>query len=195
VASDMEAGRSLAWTGPAEPACGKMGWVHHPPMKLTSGHLQVELVARDGEQELRLVGRIDEKAELPHLQQQIPDSRLAIDLSGVEFINSIGVREWCIFLRKLLRRGHEVVLRRCSETMVHQMNMILDVWQGTIIESIFLPYHCPKCLHEESVCINVEVHRADLQARRAPAHRCPRCQTAMALNELPERYLLFLSAS
>jgi ABC-type transporter Mla MlaB component len=165
-------------------------------MKLTSGHLEAELLASGGEQQLRLSGRIDESAGLPALLERIVDGRrIAIDLAGISAINSIGVREWCLFLRKLVRRGFEVVLRRCSETMVHQMNMIVDVWQGATLESIFLPYACPSCGQDESICINVAVHLPELKAKRVPPQRCPKCGTGMVLNELPERFLLFLSAS
>src|SRR5690242_18670960 len=73
---------------------------------------------------IALTGVIDESASLPELLPGAP-GRLRIDLAGVTFINSLGVREWIRFLATAAQTGVKVELARVSEPLIQQLNMIV----------------------------------------------------------------------
>jgi len=141
---------------------------------------------------LTLSGQIDEFSRLGELASQLVPP-LTIDLAGIRFINSIGVREWVRFLRVLCPLG-EVKLRRCSEPMVMQFNMIAGTLGKAEVESLLAPYECRACGLEESVELLVARDLA-LGLRSAPPERpCPRCGGQLSFADSPAHYLLFLGA-
>jgi anti-anti-sigma regulatory factor len=157
----------------------------------TTGQLEIT-VERDGaETRAVLVGQLDETAALAEFGARM-DGRLVLDLEKVSFVNSVGVREWIRLLRALDRSGVAVRLRRCSEAMVHQMNMIVEAKGAATVESFFAPYVCEGCGHEASMCVDVAANAAALRAQALPPASCPDCRRPMELNEVPARYLLFL---
>lgn len=135
-------------------------------------------------------GRIDETALLVGLAEGI-SSRLVIDLEAVEFINSMGLREWISFLRALRTRHVEVVLRRCSMAMVTQMNVVVAA-RGTRVESFFAPYVCQSCLREQPVCLDVRSEWADLRRRAPRPVSCGECGGQMQYEGLADHDLQFL---
>ena len=140
---------------------------------------------------LTLVGEIDDQATLSDLVDQL-GSRVVIDLRGVRFINSVGVREWIVFLGSLTDRGKKVVLRNVSEPMVHQMSMVVEARGSAEVESFCAPFLCDDCASERSLVIDVAQNLNELKARRVPAQKCPDCGGTMRFDDFPNRYLLFL---
>jgi len=140
---------------------------------------------------LTLVGEIDDQATLSDLVDQI-GPRVVIDLKGVRFINSVGVREWIVFLSALADRGTKIILRACSEPMVHQMSMVVEARGSAEVESFCAPFLCDDCASERSLVIDVAQNLAELKARRVPPQKCPDCGGTMRFDDFPNRYLLFL---
>ena len=140
---------------------------------------------------LALAGEIDDQATLSDLVDQL-GPRVVIDLKGVRFINSVGVREWIVFLGSLTDRGKKVVLRNCSEPMVHQMSMVVEARGSAEVESFCAPFLCDDCASERSLVIDVAQNLGELKARRVPAQKCPDCGGTMRFDDFPNRYLLFL---
>jgi anti-anti-sigma regulatory factor len=140
---------------------------------------------------LTLVGEIDDQATLSDLVDQI-GPRVVIDLKGVRFINSVGVREWIVFLGALAERGTKIILRACSEPMVHQMSMVVEARGSAEVESFCAPFLCDDCASERSLVLDVAQNLAELKARRVPPQKCPDCGGTMRFDDFPNRYLLFL---
>jgi len=146
--------------------------------------------AEDGGTCLTLEGCIDEYAELPALLARV-EPPLVVDLSRVEFINSEGVRDWANLLRAALRLG-PVVLRGCSEPMVHLFNMATIAVDGASIESFQAPYSCSACGFDTYELLDV-AQDLDSGAGSSPPDRpCAECSGTMVFAELPGRYLAFL---
>jgi anti-anti-sigma regulatory factor len=142
---------------------------------------------------LVLAGAIDETAALHELVGRARGGRLVLDLAGVTFINSLGVRAWIRMQAAAQQAGLAVELRRVSEPIVHQLNMIL-VARGTAqVTSLFAPYACDACGREESLLVDAIAHRERLARLDPPPMRCPECAATMAFNDFPERYFSFLS--
>lgn len=149
-------------------------------------------VGYDGDA-VALSGAIDETAPLADLLGRARDGRLALDLAGVTFINSLGVRAWIRLLAAAQRAGLAVELRRVAEPMVHQLNMIIAARGAARVASFYAPYACDACGREEPRLIDAHLHARGLAQLTPPTMSCPGCGADMAFNDFPERYFLFLS--
>lgn len=158
---------------------------------ISTGRLTVSTRDVGGSHVVELDGQIDERCELIPIAKQISGAA-TIDLRGVSFINSIGVREWIKMLHQLTDQGVKVRLRNCSEALVHQFNMIIEAQAGAEVESFYAPYECDSCGNEASMVIEVAASRDALIAGTPPDLPCPECGKPMAFSELADRYLLFL---
>jgi anti-anti-sigma regulatory factor len=142
---------------------------------------------------LVLAGAIDETAALHELVGRARGGRLALDLAGVTFINSLGVRDWIRMQAAAQQAGLAVELRRVSEPIVHQLNMIIATRGTAQVTSFFAPYACDACGREESLLVDATLHRERLVRLDPPPMTCPECSARMAFNDFPERYFSFLS--
>lgn len=141
-----------------------------------------------------LAGAIDEAAGVIDLVQRAAGGSLVLDLAGVTFINSLGVRDWIRMMQAAQKANLAVELQRVSEPLVHQLNMIIATRGAAAVASFFAPYACDNCGREESILIDAVAHAGTLAAMTAPPATCPECQAQMAFNDFPERYFSFLSA-
>ena len=140
---------------------------------------------------LVLSGDIEDHTRLVGFAEQL-GPRVIIDLGGIGFINSVGVREWITLLEALDKKGSKVMLRNISEPMVRQMTMVMEARGGAGVESFYAPYVCPACGDERSLLVSVAAHQAELAAGKPPAQACPDCGGTMDFDEFPNRYLAFL---
>jgi len=140
--------------------------------------------------QLVLSGAIDETSALAELLGRAQNRRLVLDLAGVNFINSLGVRDWIRMQSEATRQGIAIELRRVSEPIIHQLNMIIATRGTSQVASFFAPYACDACGREESLL--VDARSPGLTQLVAPPQKCPECGAAMAFNDFPERYFSFL---
>lgn len=141
---------------------------------------------------LVISGPIDESARLPELLGRATGGRLVLDLGGVTFINSLGVRDWIRMQTAAQRTGVAIELRRVAEPVIHQLNMIIAT-RGARVSSFFAPYACDGCGREESMLIDAIAHARGLAELSPPAMTCVECGAQMAFNDFPERYFSFLA--
>jgi hypothetical protein len=144
---------------------------------------------------LVLAGSIDESADLMGLLGRATGGRLVLDLAGVTFINSLGVRDWIRMQATATQNGLAVELRRVSEVLIHQLNMIIATRGTARVTSFFAPYACDRCGREESLLVDAVTSAASLASLQAPPMSCPECGGPMAFNDFPERYFSFLTKS
>ncbi|CAN5918014.1 hypothetical protein BH11MYX2_BH11MYX2_11630 [soil metagenome] len=138
-------------------------------------------------------GRLDE-ASLGFADQvarALPPGDTQIDLEGVTFVNSLGLREWVHVLRHLRARGN-VTLWRIPERLMAQMKLIPELHGATYIGSFHAPYACPSCGAEAEPLIDAVANAQWLRQMQAPRVPCTECGSAMELSEFPERYLSVL---
>ena len=144
---------------------------------------------------LTLAGDVDENAELEILVPRLR-GKIEIDLAGISRINSCGVRQWMHFLREL-GSGVELRFSRCSPAVVNQLNAIANFRGDASVTSFLSPYVCGTCGADELRLLVVGVHFSLAPSTlrslpEAPIFPCERCNGAMTLDELPDRYLTFL---
>jgi anti-anti-sigma regulatory factor len=159
--------------------------------KMTMGRVTIAVDRGADADVVSIEGEMDDQATLSDLADQL-GKKVVVDLGAVRFINSVGVREWIIFLRTMAERGTKVILRNASEPMVHQMNMVVEARGQAQVESFYAPYLCETCADERSVILDVAGHRAAFAAHKMPKETCPECGDEMVFDDFPARYLLFL---
>lgn len=144
--------------------------------------------------QLVLAGAIDETAALHELLARAHDGTLNLDLAGITFINSLGVRDWIRMQAAATQGRIAMQLRRVAEPLVHQLNMIIATRGTATVTSFFAPYACDACGREDSLLIDAIANGPALVRLEPPAMTCPECHATMAFNDFPERYFSFLSA-
>ena len=136
-----------------------------------------------------LAGAIDEHARLADLVSRARGGRLTLDLDGIRFINSVGVREWIRLQDAVTRAGVRVELRRVPELLVHQLNIVTGARGTAVVTSFYAPYVCDDCDHEQPVLLDVTAHGRELARKRVPQVPCSSCGAQMTLADPPEIYL------
>jgi DNA-binding response OmpR family regulator len=114
--------------------------------------------------------------------------RVDFDMAQVRYMNSLGVRAWCDFLKAAPIQGYE--FHACSVPFILQASMVDDVVGRGTVTSFFAPYHCPSCDHqEERLLQSAAILSSGLEP---PVFSCPTCNAQMTFDDLPERYFAFL---
>jgi len=145
-------------------------------------------VVRDGER-TRVVLRGD-FTEATRFDELLPAmvGRIVFDMAQVTYMNSLGVRAWCEFLRKARIQGYE--FHACSVPFILQASMVRDVIGRGTVTSFFAPFHCISCDHqEERLLQSAAILAASFEP---PIFKCPSCGGALEFDDLPERYFAFL---
>lgn len=145
-------------------------------------------VVKDGER-IRVVLRGD-FTEATRFDELLPAmvGRVVFDTAQVTYMNSLGVRAWCEFLRQARIQGYE--FHACSVPFILQASMVRDVIGRGTVTSFFAPFHCIGCDHQEERLIQTAaILAANLEP---PTFKCPRCGGALEFDDLPERYFAFL---
>jgi eukaryotic-like serine/threonine-protein kinase len=148
-------------------------------------------VVESGEQ-LLLAGTIDETARLGDLIPRARNGRLILDLAGITFINSIGVREWCLMQKAATTAKLALELRRVAEPLVHQLNIVPAARGASIVTSFFAPYECDECDREFEILLDVRKHGQDFARMQAPKQQCPECDAELVFGHPPELYFTFM---
>jgi hypothetical protein len=157
---------------------------------VTEPRMQVQAT----DDQLVVTGALDETSGLMDLINRARGGRLVLDLGGVTFINSLGVRDWIRMQSAATKQNIAVELRRVAEVLVHQLNMIIATRGTAQVTSFFAPYACDACGREESLLVDAVAFRPQLAQLQPPAMTCPECGAQMAFNDFPERYFSFLTA-
>jgi anti-anti-sigma regulatory factor len=138
---------------------------------------------------LTIKGVIDEDADFKGAFSGLKP-KVTIDLEGISFINSCGVREWVRAIQEL-PKGAEVQLLKCAPRIVEQTNYVANFTGAGKIVSFFAPYYCPKCQKERTALLQAADFKSGAPDH-APAQKCPNCGTKMDFDDIEEEYFSFL---
>jgi anti-anti-sigma regulatory factor len=160
-------------------------------MSRDSTPLSWRIKERPGFTTVEFVGEIDEHADFSELRRQLRGS-VVFRLSEIRRINSCGVREWVNFVRDL-PNVQELVFSYCSPAIVTQLNMIYNFRGSASVRSFYAPYVCERCNTEEERLLDVDTHFSGGNVGDPPSFQCERCSEPLLFDDLPERYLSFLT--
>jgi ribosomal protein S27E len=150
--------------------------------------LGIKIVERDGV--FHLAGVLNEYADLsPLLKEREP---LLLNMAQVSRLNSIGIRNLLKFLSDWGPK--RFTYEACPSEFVDQINMIpalLGTKGNGAIKSLFVPYECESCEHEEDFLGTLQEYVAALKAGALPKRKCPKCGNMMAV--LSDSFFVFLN--
>ena len=118
-------------------------------------------------------------------------ARVNVDLGGVEYINSQGVRCWLTFIREL-SDDRRVVLDRCSSDFINQVNVIPDFSMGSEIKSFFIDLFCEECQIETTHLFTTAEGFAAVH-HTCQDQRCEQCGNVLQIETDVDLYLRFLN--
>ena len=139
---------------------------------------------------IHLSGFITEEADFRPLVGLDWAAGTKLDLGGIEQINSCGVREWILFVRKLSAAERPFELVRCSPAVVRQLNTISNFRGAGSVSSVLLPYYCAACEQEDLRLLELPDSGAPPPIDEAVA--CPHCGDTTEFDDLPASYLAFV---
>lgn len=146
---------------------------------------------RPGFTTVEFFGEIDENADFAELRRRLRGA-IVFHLAEVRRINSCGVREWVNFVRDLPGVG-ELTFTHCSPAIVTQLNMIYNFRGAARVRSFYAPYVCENCGHEDEKLLDVASQFPNGTVGSVPEFKCEKCGMPMEFDDLPERYLSFLT--
>lgn len=124
---------------------------------------------------------------------ELSDSRtVVIDLIGVTFMSSFGVRQWIRSMAAVPSTVEHIYLVNCPTIIVDQLNMILNFGGRSKVVSLAAPFVCTKCGAEQRHTVDVIAEREQLSAGAPAARSCPKCGGTMEFDEMADSYFACL---
>ena len=112
------------------------------------------------------------------------------NFKSMEYINSLGIRVWCKFLRSF-SEGRNIVFEECPPTLVGQINTRKHVIGSASIKSFYGDFVCCDCDHEEAVLLQTADGIEKIE-EICNSRKCEKCGAAMELDAELEEFLSFL---
>lgn len=143
-----------------------------------------------------LSGVIDENAVFPDIQSDF-QKKVIIDLDQVEMINSIGIRNWVLWIKKL---HLPISLQKCPPSIIEQINILIGFLPDEAhIDSFYVPYYCENCLITESILLE-ESHQYKTPKGNQKGYVklpnlviCSKCKGELDIDVLPQKYFKFIN--
>jgi hypothetical protein len=146
-----------------------------------SAKLSISLVDEAPWTRIVLAGPLDEnaKAVLARLADQtaataVTASKVLLDLAGLTHANSVGIRDWSLFLRAF-KDKREVELDRCTDDLVRTMNMVTGFHHRLPVRSLYREYGCSHCGHEQTELLVAGKDYKQGEIPRLEAKICAAC--------------------
>ena len=121
---------------------------------------------------------------------KIEDKEIIFNFEGIEYINSLGIRQWISFLKDF-ESNHSITFEKCTVDIVMQINLHSRFVGNSKINSFLCDFSCPSCEHELSKLFFPKDGYDKLLTTLAEQD-CPSCQTTLIPDVPEETYLSFL---
>ena len=144
------------------------------------------------ETHVKISGIIDESSDFHEFVDNVKDE-VWIDFSGVNRINSCGVREWTSVSYNMNSR---IYYSKCTPPIVDQLSMVPEfMGQNALVDSVIAHFVCEECGHEEMQELKVgkDIIPGEEEYLEGPQRTCPVCGAEMEFDHNAEVYLDFLT--
>ena len=146
-------------------------------------------ITQDGNR-FALEGIINEFAKFQPLFDYEGDA-IILNLKGISRINSTGVREWINAIEKV-SQAVEISFEDCPPVVVYQMTMIPNFTARAKILSVYAPFYCAECGHQQDILITMDGFSLD---EGLPDVKCGECGEGMEFDDDEESYFYFMELS
>lgn len=90
---------------------------------------------------VEISGAIDERAQFAEVK---PGENMTINLEGVDFINSVGTRAWCLWLQRF-RAPTTITVVRAPVMMVKSFSSVKGfLTDRCVVQSFYIPFYSEK---------------------------------------------------
>ncbi len=137
-----------------------------------------------------LKGVINEFAKFNQLFK-FKGPEMVLNLKEVRRINSTGVRELINAIERV-DRSIEMIFEECPPIVVYQMAMIPNFTLRVQVKSVYAPYYCPECDHQEEILIEMEDFSLE---KGLPTATCKSCGNELDFDDDEESYFYFMEHS
>jgi anti-anti-sigma regulatory factor len=144
-----------------------------------------------------IIGAINENTTFAELDLN-GAKEIHLDLKQVSNLNSMGLRNWLIWVKKLKGKA-QMRFQNCPRVVVEQMAILQGFLPiGAIVDSFQVPYYCDSCGHEEQFMAfrgrdYMEATADTPEGVKVPEIKpCPSCQLKMNIDIVPLKYFSFL---
>ncbi len=151
----------------------------------------VEIAQIDEGTCVRVVGTIDE--HFPGFGDLGQPATVVIDVSGITFVSSFGVRQWLRAMAGVPASARHTYFVGCTQIFVDQLNMILNFGGRGQVLSMNAPFRCSGCNDESDQLLDITVHGDNLARGLIPQIPCAKCGARLDLDESPDSYFACLS--
>lgn len=179
-------------------------------LSLSGGRLFRWNITREGERvNIQLSGVLSADVELSALKHLRGD--LHFNMREFRRISSDSIQSWIDLIRALVSASAasatggvgsaanttRITLHECPVAFIQQANAISNLLDSTAVASFYAPYLCTRCGLDEEQLVDVQqalAARGSVENVRhgPPTFRCVRCAADMVLDDIPERYFMFL---
>lgn len=161
--------------------------------KIELNKLHITITQAAGATTFVFAGHLNESFD----QRLIPTASTRLvnfDLAGIEYVSSVGIREW-VMLVNHWSTHHQLQFHRCSIYFVDQMNMVPDCIGSATVHSVFAPYYrdCETCSGEKSRLIELAPSTSSATSFSIPELQCEQCEHLLEFDALDESYFSFLN--
>ncbi|MBT3235292.1 MAG: hypothetical protein HN353_05020 [Bdellovibrionales bacterium] len=142
--------------------------------------------------ELLLSGAIDEDASLPSVDFAGAKS-VILDFSGVDHINSCGIRDWVVWIKKIPSEV-SVEFVKCKSMAVDQINMIEGfINKDGVVSSFFIPYFCEECDEITNKLVSRGTDYNGTEITVEEELKCEHCGEDAEIDVIEAKYFKFLA--
>ena len=135
-------------------------------------------------------GKIDANGvDVSTLQDRVKGDCI-FNLKKVEYVNSIGMKEWIGFM-ETFSKGRAITFEECSPSIINQINIIPEFSNYAKVKSFFAVFVCEECqLHSDHLFDTSLGYKAIME--ESEKMMCKSCNHPMELDEYPKSYYSFL---
>lgn len=136
---------------------------------------------------ITMSGEVTGQSQLPIIKD-LKARKMVIDLAGLKYINSGGVRNWILWMAQAKENLPDATFRfeNFPATFVKQVASIQGFLPpGSTVNSFFVPFYCPTCDHS---CEKLFLKQKDLM-NQILSIPCSECSGKMEIDAVPEHYL------
>ena len=118
-------------------------------------------------------------------------NKIIFDLEKLKLINSCGIREWVIWIKKIPPTGIDIIFQNCPRVFIEQLNLIEGLIPlGGAVESFFVPYYCSDC---DNLHSKYYVNKNGTKLVFPKNIKCSTCGSEMDIDVIEKKYFKFLA--
>ena len=156
--------------------------------ELMNDHFHFEVSEGKNQCQINLFGVIDENTDLSSFLKY-KGQKLVFNFKEITSINSCGIRTWVNLMKEL--GSSPIEFMECPPLVVRQMNMVPSFLGSAKVVSVYVPYVCDSCEHEDNQLVKIDDYKSGTPV--AESLTCKNCSSEeMEMDGNVKQYFAFV---